>query len=362
MKIIDRYMFKGFVLPFLWCMFIFIVMAVIIDIFSFIDDIVKYKIPVGSLIAFYVYYCPMIFVQVTPMAALLSTIYLLSNLNKHNEIIAMKASGFSLWRIILPLLIMGFVLSGIVFMVNDKLIPISSKVSNLIRREELEKHRAAKHARILDNIALYGSGNRIIFARSYDTEKKTLEDIIIHEHDSNQNIISKTTASSAVWTAEGWKFNKAIIYNTDGFGRLLGNPSFFEEKIIPIKERPSEFANKELRAEFMSFRELKRYIANFRGAGARIVRSLLVELHYKVALSFISLVIILLGVPFAIASTRGGLIIGVGMSVVLGLLYYAAISVGIAFGKTGFLPPLMAAWMGNLVFAGIGIYLINKRG
>ena len=361
MKIIDKYIFRGFILPFLWCVFIFITMAIIIDIFSFIDDIVKYKIPLGSLLSFYVFYCPTIFIQVAPMAALLSTIYMLSGLNKNNEIIAMKASGLSLWRIILPILVIGTVISGCVFIINDKVIPVSSKVYNLIRREELEKGKKAKHPKILDNVALYGSGNRIIFSRSYDTEKKILEDVIMHEHDKNQNLISKTTAQKAVWTGDGWRFHKVIIYKTDNAGRLLGEPVFFEDEILPLKERPSDFVNNELRSEFMSYRDLKIYISKFRGAGARVVRSLLVDLHYKVSLSFISLVIILLGVPFAITSARGGVIIGVGTSIVLGLLYFAGISIGVALGKSGLLPPFIAAWFGNIVFGGIGIYLIKKR-
>ncbi len=361
MKVIDRYIFKGFILPFLWCIFIFIIMAIIIDIFSFIDDIVKYKIPLGSLVAFYVFYCPVIFSQVTPMAALLSTIYLLSNMNKHNEIIAMKTSGLSLWRIILPIMVIGLILSGIVFLVNDKVIPVSSKVSNLIRREELEIRKQVKRTKILENVAVYGSGNRIIFARMYDTEKKVLEDVIIHTHDVNENLISKTTAEKAAWTPRGWTFYKVITYKTDKDGRLLGEPSFSEEEVIPIKERPSDFANKELRAEFMSYRELKRYIRNFQGAGSKIIRSLLVELHYKIALSFISFIIILLGVPFAIVSTRGGVIVGIGISLVLGLLYYAGISIGVAFGKVGLLPPVAAAWIGNVVFGALGAYLIKKK-
>ncbi len=361
MKIIDKYIFKGFIFPFLWCVFIFMVMAIIIDIFSFIDEIVKFKIPIGAIVSFYVFYSPTIFIQVSPMAALLSTIYMLSGLNKNNEIIAMKASGLSLWRIILPLLVIGIVISGCVFIVNDKIVPVSSKVSNVIRREELEKGKEAKHPKILDNVALYGSGNRIIFARAYDTEKKVLEDVIMHEHDKNQNLISKTTAQRAVWTGDGWRFYKAIVYKTDNAGRLLGEPAFFEEDILPLKERPSDFVNNELRSEFMSYRDLKAYISKFQGAGARVVRSFLVDLYYKVSLAFISLVIILLGVPFAITSARGGVIIGVGTSIILGLLYFAGISIGVALGKSGILPPFIAAWFGNIIFGGIGIYLIKKR-
>lgn len=362
MKIIDRYVIKGFLGPMLWCIFIFTVMAIIIDIFSFIEDIVKYKIPITSIIAFYVYYCPTILLQVTPMAALLSTIYLLSNLNKHNEIVAMRSSGIGLWRVLRPMLIIGGLISIFVFMINDRIIPTSSKVANVIRREELEKEkRKGRATKTLENIAIYGAGNRIIFARNYDTEKKTLGDIIIHEHDKSQNLISKMTASRGAWTSEGWKFSNVIMYRIDNTGKILGDPLFFEEKVISLKEKPADFANREWRPDYMGYRELSRYIKNFKGAGARIVRALLVELHYKISFSLISLIIILIGAPFALVTTRGGVLIGIGMSIGIGLLYYAVIAICLAFGKAGLLPPIVSAWLGNLLFAGIGIYLINKR-
>lgn len=362
MKIIDRYMVRGFIGPFIWCLFVFVTMAVIIDIFSFIEDIVKYKIAVSSIIAFYVYYCPTIIIQVVPMAILLSTIYVLSNLNKHNEIIAMKSSGISLWRILIPILLLGAIISTSMFIVNDKVIPTSSKIASVIRRDELEKEkRKDKQQKIVENVALYGAGNRIIFARTYDTEKKMLSDVIIHQHDKSENLTSKTTAQSGVWTNRGWKFSKVIMYHIDNSGKILAEPLFFEEKIIPLREKPGDFANKEWRSDFMSYRELKKYITNFKGVGIKLTRSLLVDLHYKISFAFINMIIILIGAPFALITTRGGVLIGIGMSIAIGLLYYAVIAIALAFGKGGIMPPVVAAWFGNVVFAALGIYLVNKR-
>ncbi|MCX5666532.1 MAG: LPS export ABC transporter permease LptG [Candidatus Omnitrophica bacterium] len=362
MKIIDRYIAKSFLSSFLWCLFVFVIMAVIIDIFSFIDDIVKYKIPLGSVIAFYFYYIPTIFIQIIPMAALLSTIYVLSNLNKNNEIIAMKSSGVGLWRILTPLLVLGFLISVFTFMVNDRVIPLTSKVSQMIRREELEKYKASdKELKVIENVAVYGTGNRIVFARSYDTVEKKLSDIIIHEHDAKERLVLKTTANSAIWTGSEWKFIKVITYKVDNAGKILGSPVFYNEKIIPLKERPRDFANKELKAEFMSYQELHNYIDNFRGSGMKITRNLLVDLNYKLAFPFISLIIIMVAAPFALLTMRGGVMIGIGTSIVIGLLYYAVIAISLAFGKAGILPPILAAWSGNIIFTGAGIYLLNKR-
>ncbi len=362
MKIIDRYLVKGFLGPLVWCLFIFTVMAVIIDIFSFIDDIVKFKIPISSIAAFEIYYTPTIFVQIAPMAALLSAIFVLSNLNKNNEITAMKSSGISLWRIMTPLIIIGLLMSVFIFIVNEKVIPTSSRIASVIRRDELEKEKRKENlAKVINNIAIYGAGNKIIFARNYDTEKKTLGDVIIHEHDKSENLISKTTAQSGVWTGYGWRFYKVTMWNIDNSGKILGEPQFFKQKMIILKEKPRDFANREWRSEYMSYRELKRYINNFRGVSIKVVRGLFVDLYYKVAFSLISLIIILIGAPFALITTRGGVLIGVGMSIAIGLLYYAFIAISLAFGKAGFLPPVLSAWLGNIVFGIVGIYLINKR-
>lgn len=362
MRILDKYMTRGFIGPFIWCMMLFTIMAVIIDIFSFIDDIVKYKIPAESLIAFYVYYCPTIIVQVMPMAVLLSTIFLLSNLNKHNEIIAMKSGGIGLWRVLAPILVMGMLISAVTFIINDRIIPTSSKVSNKIRKDELEARKSDyTKVRNLENVAIYGTENRIIFARNYDIEKATLNEIIIHKHDTKQNLISKTTAEKAVWTGEEWKLYKAIVYRIDNAGRILGQPQFFAETNISLNEKPRDFATSEWRAEYMSYKELSGYIKKFKGAGRRLMRTLLVELNYKISFSFISLIIIVVGAPFALISTRGGVLIGIGMSVAIGLLYYASIAIFLAFGKGGILPPFVAAWFGNILFAWIGIRNVNKR-
>ncbi|MDD5496058.1 MAG: LptF/LptG family permease, partial [Candidatus Omnitrophica bacterium] len=212
MKIIDKYMVKGFLWPFLWCLFMFVILAIIIDIFSFIDDIVKYKISIFSIIAFYVYYSPTILLQVAPMAVLLSTIYILSNLNKNNEITAMRSSGIGLWRILTPMLILGFIIGMFTFIVNDRVIPTSSRVANMIRRDELEKNKnRGQQTKVIENVALYASDNRIIFARNYDPATKTLGDIIIHQHDGSERLVSKITAQRGEWTKEGWKFYKVIM-------------------------------------------------------------------------------------------------------------------------------------------------------
>jgi len=362
MRILDRYMLRSFTMVFLWCLGMFVIIAVISDIFSYIDKIVTYRIPIASIVAFYVFYAPALIIQVVPIAVLIGTIYILGDLNKHNEIIAMKASGVSLWRIIGPLLMVGTIISGIVFIVNDRVVPTSSRIAQIIRKDELEKHKSTGGTpKIIENVAVYGSGNKLIFARTYDAGRKTLEDIIIHRHDKHLNLISKTTAKQGRWDGKQWIFYDTITYTVDNSGRILGEPQFDAERTMDIEERPSDFIKREWRSEFMSYRELKRYIENFKGSGIKLLRTLEVELHYKISFVFISLIIILIASPFALITTRGGIIVGVGMGIAIGLLYYGTIAVSLALGKLGPFPALVSAWLPNLLFACLGVYLINKK-
>jgi lipopolysaccharide export system permease protein len=131
--------------------------------------------------------------------------------------------------------------------------------------------------------------------------------------------------------------------------------------MIPLKEKPSDFANNEWKPEYLSYKQLRKYAKNFKGVSNKTVRNLLVELHYKTAFPFISLIMVLIGTPFAIKSTRGGVLMGMGMSIVIGLLYYTVIAVSYNLGKAGLLHPFVAAWLSNVIFTAIGIRLINKR-
>ncbi|MFH1996475.1 MAG: LPS export ABC transporter permease LptG [Candidatus Omnitrophota bacterium] len=363
MRIIDRYLTKGFVSTIIWCVFAFTFIGIIADIFSFIERIVKHKIPAESIAAFYVYYTPSMLIQVIPISVLLSTIYLLGNLNKNNEIIAMRAAGISLWRVIAPLLLVGLILSASIFILNDRIVPASSRIAQVIRKEELEKHKRRPGSNlVIHNVAVYGMGNKIIFARSYDVKAMTLKDVIIHAHDRGLSLISKTTAKEGAWNGSGWIFSDVITYTVNNSGKILGEPQFSESRPIDIFERPSDFAKREWKPEFMSLSELISYIENFKGSGVKLLRNLEVEFHNKISSAFISLIIILVASPFALITTRGGVIVGISIGIALGLFYYGTIAVCLALGKSGVLPPVVAAWLSHVIFAILGIYLINKRG
>lgn len=372
MRILDRYIIKEFLMPFLYCIVIFTFLYIIIDLFGHLDEILKNHVSLKALLAYYGSYIPIIFVQTTPFAVLVATIFIISTLVKHNEIIAMRASGISLFRILRPFLFLGALISIVVFLVNDNFVPRASVITSAIKEEQIEKNKTPAQGTVIENVAIYGMNNRMIYARSYEADKMTLKKVIILEQDGRQQPQHKITADEGRWLAlptskheKGkpagrWKFYNCFIYSLDKSGQVIGKPAFYKKKMMKLDERPADFLRQEYRTDYMNHAQLKGYIKRLAGTSRKTLMKLEVDLHYKFALPFISFIIVLVGMPFALKTNRGGALVGVGLSIAIGLFYYGGIAISLAFGKAGYLPPLVAAWFANILFATYGIFMLTK--
>ena len=361
MVILDRYFFKNFISTFLFCALLLWVLYILGDIFGFLDEILRERIPVTSLIRFYTFLTPFILTQIIPISTLIASVFLLGNLNKHSEITAIRASGISIWQALRPILVAAFLISLFVFIVNDKLLPPAMRMANRIRYEKLDVGKRGSSQSIkIENVAIYGYGNRIIFARKFDIKNNILEDVIIHQHDAQQDIILRTSAKKIYWADKAWHGEEVVAYRMDPSGEFIGEPVITEELKINIAETPTDFINNQWKPEYMSYTQLKKYIRIFAMGGQKSYKRLLVDLNYKLAFPFTCIVMILISAPFALSTKRGGALIGMATGIVIALLYIPVMAVGLALGKGGALPPVLGAWFSNILFGGTGIYLLNK--
>lgn len=361
MKITDRYIIKQLLFPLFYCLISFIFLYIIIDLFGHLDEILKQRVAFNIVLKYYGSFVPIIFVQTAPIAALVSTIFVLGNLNKYNEIIAMKAGGLSLWVIIRPFLILGFLVSASVFLVNEGLVPSASVTTKNIKEEKMEKKSSLSEGKVIENVAIYGANNQMIYARFYDASKKTLVNPIVMISDKERNLKTKITAAEGKWIEpDGWIFYNCAVYNFDNNNQIIGEPQLLAEKPMDIEEKPDDFLHYEVRSEYMNFEQLKRYIDKLYGVGNKITDKLLVDLYNKLSFPLISLVIVLAGIPFAMTSKRGGALLGVGISIAISLMYYGIIAISVALGKGGILPPLAASWSANFIFASLGLYFVSR--
>ena len=217
MRILDRYIMQSILGLFFGCLLVFFSLYIVIDVFANLDDILKHHLNLLILKDYYLSFLPIIFVQVAPIAALLSTLYTYAKLNRDNEIIAMRASGLSIFQITKSVIIFGFIVSLFIFWANDRFVPSSLALTEKIKAEMESgtKRAQEKEQEVISNLSMYGLKNRLFFVNKFSPATGTMDNIVILEHDERQNIIKKMVANKGVYKDGFWRFYQSITYNFD---------------------------------------------------------------------------------------------------------------------------------------------------
>ena len=361
MKILDRYLIKNFLTPLAYCLFLFIFLYIIMDIFGHLDEILRNRVPIKILLQYYSSFAPLIFVQTVPIASLLSVVYMLSILNKNNELTAAKACGISISRLLLPVFAIAIVLSLISFLVNENAVPKGIVTAEKIKTEYMERtYDTQGKQKIIKDLAVYGKGNQLIYAQEFNPMENKLTGIIVIERDDKQRLRKKILAAEAIWKDGEWLFYDCIVYKFNVLGKAVDNPLVFKEKALNFPETPKDLLKYELQTGYMSYKDLKNYIQRLSGQNPKMLNNLKTELYFKSALPLVSIIIMLIGIPFALTTSRGGAMAGIGISITVGLLYYGSIYFVLAMGKGGLLPPIIAAHLSNVIFFMIALILLKR--
>lgn len=363
MRILERYILKSVLGLFATCLLTFLFLYVIIDVFSHLDEILKQKVAIDTLATYYLSYLPIIFVQIAPIACLLAILYTFGKLNRDNEIIAMRASGLSIFQVSKTTLLFGVILSVAVFLVNDRIVPKALAENQRIKEQmETPKEREREREReVIYNLSVYGLKNRLFFINKFDYRAKTIEGIVILEHDERQNITRKVVARKGVYEEGLWRFYQSITYDFDLNGQIKGEPQYLEEEIMTIPESPQDFLNQRQRPDFMNISQLNDYIWKLSKSGATtVIRNLRVELYQRFTAPLASIIIILLGIPFSLRMRKRATgLSSIGLSIMVGFLYYVVNAVSIALGKSGVLPPFVATSLSPLLAFLLSLHLIQ---
>lgn len=363
MRILDRHILKSILSLFFTCVFLFLFFYVVIDIISRLEDILRQHTKIAPMVKYYLFNLPAMFVQVAPFTCLLSTLYTFGKLNHDNEIIAMRSSGLSIFQITKTAIIFGFLVSIFIFWLGDGVLPRTLAVTQRLREQMDEGTKRAKEKKeIIENLAMYGSHNRLFFINKFFTLTNTMEGINILEHDEHQNVTRKIVANKGVYKDGLWQFYQSITYNFDQNGQITQEPHYAEEELADITETPQDFINQRQRPDYMTIAEMDNYIWKLSRSGATsVIRSLKVDLYQRVTGPFTSMIIILMGIPFSMMLRRRATGLSViGLSIMVAFLYYIADAVSVALGKGGALPPLVAASLSHVIALTFSLYLIKS--
>ncbi len=367
MRILDRYITKSIFVIFFGTVFTFAFLFILIDSFGNLQDFIEKSVPLELIVQYYLAFLPTVIVQTSTMACLIAVLFTYSNLNTHNEIIAIRASGLNFWQITKPALIFSLFVAALVFLVNEKFVPQSSMISQEIKESKIKVviSEKDKGRPLIRNLTFYGLKNRLFFVDVFDPNTNDITGITIIGHDNKQNLIEKVAALKGHWTGIAWKFYNCQITSYNSLQpNIPGEIRIYGEKLMDIKESPRDFLRQRLDISAMNLKQLHDYIKRFSGSGAvKTINNLTVDYHQKMAFPLRNVVIILVGLPFALASgkRKAGTFASIAVALSIGFLYYVLDAVGLALGKGGGLPPWAGAWLAPTVFFIIGIIVIRRR-
>lgn len=353
MKVLDRYLTRELLIPLFYATLALIFLVLIADVFDNLEDILRNNVPLTVAARYYLCLSPYVFIQILPWATWVATLFLLVTLGLHHEITAMKIAGLKITTIVRPILFVGFLIGIIAFLVGDRILPPSYRLATDLRKIYIEKKEEPADEKKLANVTYYADANRIYYFREFLPHAGKVSNAIVlwfdtAEHQTRQKMV----AAEGIWTGDHWNFRDVTEYQIDSRGRILGEPRHFTEKAYrDIRVSPPDLLNASSDSSFLSYRELKRLITQLRQNGAK-VSSELVDLHYRLAVPWQGLVMMLITIPLlGQTTTRRGIALKVLICIGLILAYHVSGALLTALGKAGKLFPFLSAWGPHILFA-----------
>lgn len=357
MKIIDRYLLRQLVQPFIWGL----AGSTVIISFGHLLRAVKFlsrgTAEPGAVLTWFVLRVPEDMQYIFPAATLLAALFVFGTLSRNGELDALLAAGVSLARLVMPVAGFGVLVTLGVALFLDRIVPPAMRRSQEIWDRDL-KHTAPPDVRYKRNILLRSRGDRLVHVSRFAVREGVLEALMIREYGEG-GVIRVTTARRArLLEKTQWLLEGVQIHH-----HAPGEKVRFEEREtmkMLLSEAPEDFLKEERPPDQMSFGELLSEIRYLEERGLSNTRPKRVDLYLKTAFPFSAIIFALLGAGLGMSPARSGGFIGFGLSMVITFMYYVVMSLASSLGKTGLLDPLVASWLHNLIFLAVAAAVLAR--
>lgn len=353
MSIIDRYIGRTWLRLLLLCLSGFVGIYLVIDLIEKIPRFLRAGGAAVDILEYFVWKLPEMVSRTATFSILMATLLTLGVLSRDSEIIALRSCGVSLLRMSFPMLALGFVASVLLLVNAELILPQSYAHTEMIDRIKIRKK--GERVTFKRNNIWFRSNSMILQARVFEPVTRTLSGIVVWNVDDEMNPVSRIDADSAVYREGRWSLHAATSRN---FLTPAGYaPQAVQALPLDLKLKVEDLQVLDADADNMSIRSLKEYADNLRRGGYQAYRYLTL-MHTKIASPFAALIMVLLGIPFALRNSRsGGIAMGIGASIAIGFAYFVFNAVLLSYGRSGVLTPVVAAWGANVLFAMSGIWL-----
>jgi LPS export ABC transporter permease LptF/LPS export ABC transporter permease LptG len=360
-QIVDTYLLSSFLFYFVLWLVSFVLMFHVFTFFELLSDIIKNHIPMGRVFTYLFFLSPRLIYRFTPVSVLTAVLVVFGILTKNNEVTAFKACGVSMYRLTVPILAGGLLLSGGLFAFDHYWVPDADRIQDALRSEI--KGRAAQTFLNPRRTWFYGLEDRIYYYKYFDQSANVMLGVNVFEIDPESFRLKKhIVAERARWepALNAWVFQNGWSRDLKGYESsavfdFAGGIRVFPE----LKETPDYFIKEALQSPQMNFLELRSYIAELQQSGFDTI-PLQVQLYKKFSVPLFAFILALVSAPFAfLAGNRGGMA-GIGMSFAIFVAYVSVDQLFEQLGNLSFLPPQLAAWSPDVVFSLVGLYFLAR--
>jgi LPS export ABC transporter permease LptG/LPS export ABC transporter permease LptF len=362
--ILDEYVLREFLTTFAMVLVSLVLLMLVFTFFELLSDIIRNRTPLVTVGEYLAYLTPSMIYTITPLGVLVAVLVTFGVLTRTSELTAMKATGISLYRVMVPVVVVSAVLAVALFLFDESYLPTANRHQEALR--SVIKGRPAQTFLRPDRKWIFGRQDpgkpgRIFYYQFFDPGQDRFANVTVFEFNpENFSLSRRIFASNAHWEPliQQWVFEHGWERRFDG--EAVSSYSQFNVESFPeITEQPQYFTKQALQSQEMTFGELERYIRDL-GQSGFDTKQLSVQLNLKLANPLVTLVMAVLAIPFALSMGKRGSLTGIAAAIGLAFAYLLVTQTFEALGNVNFLPTLLAAWSPDLLFALAGAYLLLR--
>ena len=324
------------------------------------DKLFKGQITVMTLLEFLFWSTPQFLTYIIAIGVLLAGLVTIGLLTKNSELIVMRACGISLYRTAMPMIAFALAAGAVLLGVQENILAASNRRADQLNH--LIRTGSPQTFGVLNRKWIVGRNGEVYHYQYYDPRRQELNSLSVFEFDRADNrLTSRRYVQRARYAADArpdaepqWALDQGWLREFTPNGEVRFTR--FTDQIARF-EAADYFVTEAREPELMNFSQLRVYIDELRASGYNVLEHE-VGLHRKIAFPFVTLVMTLIAVPFAVTTGRRGAMYGIGVGIVLALIYWVMISVFAALGASGVLNPMLAAWAPNMIFGAVAAYLL----
>ena len=364
-RILDEYVVREFLFMFFLVLCGFVMLMLVFTFFELISDILRNHIPLSIVGQYLINLTPSMLYQIAPLAVLIAVLVTFGVLNRNSEIIAMKATGISIYRLVVPVVGIAAILAVSLFLFDEFYLPQANRRQEALRN--IIKGRPPQTVLHPEQRWIFGQPNagepgRIFYYQFFDPAHEEFANLSVFEFDPSTFAITRRIFASRVyWDSDHgtWNFQNGWQRDIQGENSKAYR-EFSQTTFSEIHEEPGYFTKeKGEQSQEMNFRELQSYISALRQSGFDTIR-LRVALWHKLAYPLVAIVMAGLAIPFALSMGKRGSLTGIAVAIGVALAYWVADSFFGALGNVNYLPAPLAAWASLVLFGLVGGYLLLR--